>query len=209
MSLTADPADRPLRADARRNRERIVAAALAVFAEYGSVAQIDEVAARAEVGVGTVYRHFPTKDALMGELVRQKFERLRDRAIRRQSIEDPWEAFAGMLLESAEEMEHDQAQQRMMWEVSPAAFEAAAGVQAELRHEGGKLVTRAHEAGVLRHDFTVDHIGPFMCGLGSAMAMDGRPGAPAGGTQWRKLLEVFLDGLRVTAQPAGERPSEG
>ena len=197
MSLAAEPADRPQRADARRNRERIVEAAGHVFAKYGSVAQIDEIAARAQVGVGTVYRHFPTKDALMGELVRQKFERLRDRAVRFQEVEDPWEAFAGMLRESAEEMEDDQARQRMMWEAPPAAFAAAADVQAELRVEGGKLVDRAHAAGVLRPDFTVDHIGPFMCGLGSAMAMMDRPGALT--RDWRKLLEVFLDGLRDAA----------
>lgn len=196
MSATADPADRPLRADAQRNRERIVEAAREVFAEFGSVAQIDEVAARAEVGVGTVYRHFPTKDALMGELVRQKFERLRDRALRLQDVHDPWEAFTGMLLESAEEMQADRAQQRMIWEATPSAFAAAAPVQAELREAGGTLVDRAHAAGVLREDFTVDHIGPFMCGLGSAMAMAERPG-PAAGDAWRKLLEIFLDGLRV------------
>ncbi|HYF24540.1 MAG TPA: helix-turn-helix domain-containing protein [Baekduia sp.] len=194
MSATVGSGERPLRADARRNRERIVAAASAVFAQHGSVAQIDEIAARAEVGVGTVYRHFPTKDALMGELVRQKFERLRDRAIRFQEVADPWEALAGMLRESAEEMEHDQTQRRMMWEASPAAVEIGAPARQELQREGGKLVARAHEAGVLRRDFTVEHIGPFMCGLGSAMEMLQSRGERT--DDWRKLLEVFLDGLR-------------
>lgn len=201
MSATADPADRPLRADARRNRERIVQAARAVFAEYGSLAQIDEIAARAEVGVGTVYRHFPTKDALMGELVKQKFERLRDRAVRLvEAGGDPWESFTQMLRESAEEMEGDRAQERMMWEVTAGAFEVAAPVQRELREAGDVLVRRAVEAGVLREDFTVDHIGPFMCGLGSAMAMGDLPG-PGRGGEWRKLLEIFFDGLR--AKPGG------
>jgi AcrR family transcriptional regulator len=196
VGTTADPpVQRPQRADARRNRERIVEAAAAVFAQSGSLAQIDEIAQRAEVGVGTVYRHFPTKDALMGELVRQKFERLVARAIRFQEVEDPWEAFAGMLRESAQEMEGDRTQQRMMWEATPAAFEVAAEAQARLRVEGGKLVDRAHGSGVLRRDFTVDHIGPFMCGLGSIMSLADAPGERL--NDWPKILEVFLDGLRV------------
>src|SRR5450755_4694198 len=71
--------DRPLRADARRNRERILESARAVFAEYGAEAQIDDVARRAGVGVGTVYRHFPTKEALLVELLREKFRLFADR----------------------------------------------------------------------------------------------------------------------------------
>src|SRR4051794_4271073 len=67
------PEERRLRADARRNRERILESARIVFSESGGEAQIDDVARRAGVGVGTVYRHFPTKEALMVELVRQKF----------------------------------------------------------------------------------------------------------------------------------------
>ena len=65
---------RPLRADARRNRERILKAARAVFADQGIEAQIDDVAKRAKVGVGTVYRHFPTKEALLDAIVREHFE---------------------------------------------------------------------------------------------------------------------------------------
>jgi len=69
----ASETERPLRADARRNRECILQAAREVFAKSGIDAQMDDVASRAGVGVGTVYRHFPTKEALMAELVRQKF----------------------------------------------------------------------------------------------------------------------------------------
>ena len=73
--------ERPMRADARRNRARILAAARELFASEEPDVQIDDVARRAGVGVGTVYRHFPDKEALMGELVRERFgifnERLR------------------------------------------------------------------------------------------------------------------------------------
>ena len=73
---------RPLRRDAQRNRDRIVAAAAAAFADQGAAAQMDDVARRAGVGVGTLYRHFPTKEALMAELVRRKFERIRGHGAR-------------------------------------------------------------------------------------------------------------------------------
>src|SRR3982074_3537806 len=66
---------RPMRADARRNRDRVLAAARKLFAENGAETQIDDVARVAGVGIGTVYRHFPTKEALMVELVRHKFTR--------------------------------------------------------------------------------------------------------------------------------------
>ena len=89
---------RPLRADARRNRERILEAAVEVFSEQGVDAQIDDVARRADLGVGTIYRHFPTKDALIAELVRQKFRRFAENA--REALADdaePFEAVAGLL----------------------------------------------------------------------------------------------------------------
>src|ERR671929_931002 len=73
MSQLLDPAAKPLRADARRNREKVLEAARAVFGEHGGEAQMDDVARRAEVGVGTVYRHFPTKDALLTALVHDTF----------------------------------------------------------------------------------------------------------------------------------------
>ena len=102
---TASDAERPLRADARRNRERILQSAREVFAECGTDAQIDDIAQRAGVGVGTVYRHFPTKEALMAELVRQKFRRFaagaRD-ALQRDG--EPFAVFADLLRRNADEL---------------------------------------------------------------------------------------------------------
>ena len=65
---------KPMRADARRNRERILEAARELLAAGPPEVQMDDLARRAGVGVGTVYRHFPDKEALMGELVRERFE---------------------------------------------------------------------------------------------------------------------------------------
>src|SRR3954465_2303509 len=90
-------APRPLRADARRNRERVITAAGAVFAEHGRDAQMDDVAKRAGVGVGTVYRHFPTKEALIEALAMDRFERIL--AAGREALLNPdaWAAFSGAL----------------------------------------------------------------------------------------------------------------
>src|SRR5271165_3634774 len=74
MATTPLTEPRPMRADARRNRERILAAARELFAGSPQEVQMDDLARRAGVGVGTLYRHFPDKEALMGELVRERFE---------------------------------------------------------------------------------------------------------------------------------------
>lgn len=186
--------DRPLRADARRNRERIVAAARDVFSEYGGLAQIDEVARRAGCGVGTVYRNFPNKDALIGELIRLKFERLVERATHFDEL--PGSAYANFeafMRESAEHMAGDVAQQRMMWESSEEAFAHALEAQQRLQAVGGALIERAKAEGRLRADFSVQDMPVVMCSLGSAMLMASGPGAER--HDWRRLLEILIAGI--------------
>src|SRR5260370_40183981 len=103
VTSTVSDTERPLRADARRNREQILQSARAVFAESGAEAQIDDVARHAGVGVGTVYRHFPTKQALLTELVRQTFRLFTGWA--REALEAGGEPFAlieGLLRRIAE-----------------------------------------------------------------------------------------------------------
>ena len=88
---------RPLRADARRNLERILASARALFAERGPGAQMEDIAAHAGVGIGTLYRRFPTKAALVTELVRERFQEFAVIAAECERIEDPWDALATMM----------------------------------------------------------------------------------------------------------------
>ena len=114
---------RPLRADAERNRARILAAAAEVFAERGLDASLDDIAAHAGVGVGTVYRRFPDKDALIDALFEDKIDRavaLADTAL---EIEDPWEAFTSVLWRGAETMAGDRALSEVFASI-PGATEA-------------------------------------------------------------------------------------
>jgi AcrR family transcriptional regulator len=190
MSAVPHTGERPLRADARRNRERILAAAQRVFADKGHDAQMDDVAAKAAVGVGTVYRHFPSKEALLGALVAQKFAEFAANAREAQAIEDPWEAFSGAFWRNAELVAADAGVQYVMMS-SAAVIDYVAPQKEELEAAMGELTARAKKAGVLRKDFAIQDYGMLMCGLCSTM----NASAPSA-FDWRRHLEIILDGLR-------------
>jgi AcrR family transcriptional regulator len=189
VSAVTQTGERPLRADARRNRERILAAAQKVFAEKGQDAQMDDVAAKARVGVGTVYRHFPTKTALMGALVAQKFEQFAANAREAFEVEDPWEAFAGAFRRNAELMASDAGVQYVLMNTG-TVLDYIAPQKQELEDAMSQLTARAKKAGVLRKDFEIHDFGMLMCGLCSTMG-----GGPAM-FEWHRHLEIILDGLR-------------
>ncbi len=142
---------RQLRADARRNRERILESARAVFAECGADAQIDDVARRASVGVGTVYRHFPTKEALMVELVRQKFRLFGHNA--REALNrdgEPFAVFADLLCRNAEAAANDATMQQVLSGVGDHIWAQAQAEQQELNALTGELIARAQRDGSMR-----------------------------------------------------------
>ncbi len=141
MSAAEETAVRQLRADARRNRERILEAAKQVFGEQGADAQMDDVARRAGVGVGTVYRHFPNKDVLMGELVTEKFRSFTEHARESLDEDDAWEGFSELLYATAENMAENVALQDALRTTS-AAFEYAEPARLEL----DKVIEQAHQA---------------------------------------------------------------
>ena len=189
MSVPPDALARPLRADARRNRERILDAAREVFGRQGIEAQMDDVARAAGVGVGTVYRHFPHKEALMGELVAQRFAAFRANA--QEAVDaggDPWEAFEGLVRRNAEVMAKDAAAQHAI-SSEPGVWAAAEPERLELTRLAGELIDRAHAAGSLRPDFTVDDMRTLMCGVSATM---GRPAF-----DWRRHLDIVLAGIRA------------
>jgi len=197
MQHVAAPEERPLRADARRNRQKVLAAARAVFAEHGREAQMDDVARHAEVGVGTVYRHFPTKEALIEALVVDSFDAIAAQATAALEIEDPWEAFATVLWRGAEIMAGDRALSEVFASI-PGAMDGSGPTIEGLRESIATIMERAQAAGVLREDAELDDIPMLMCGIGSATKKEHRCSAP-----WRRHLAIVLDGLR--ASPASER----
>ena len=185
---------RPQRADARRNRERILVAAKKVFAEIGSEAHMEVVARRAGVGVGTLYRHFPTKEDLLGELVAEQFAAFAEQArLSLSSVDDPWEALAGTLRANAQLASENVAVQHAITG-SEINWDRAEAVRAELLAVTEQLVERARAAGAVRDDLQVSDIPTVMCGLCSTM---GRT-RPDGVVQdWRRHLEILLDGMRA------------
>ncbi len=186
-------ARRPLRADARRNRDKVLAAAAAAFAESGLEAQVEDIARRAGVGVGTVYRHFPTKEKLVEALAAAHFERLA--GIAEEALQErgePWASFSGAIWRSAKAAAADLAWCEIIGG-HPSAARAASSGQMRLAEAMTALIARAQAAGVMREDATVDDVRTIMCGFGHVAAAQ-RGGAAM---RWERYLEIALDGLRT------------
>jgi AcrR family transcriptional regulator len=193
MSSAEPPDPRPLRADARRNRERIMDAARELFAECGHATQMDDVARRAEVGVGTVYRHFPTKTALIGELLAAKFRHHAEIARRWAERDDGWEALEGFLRETFASIERDATLQQRVWWVDDSEILAVA--EAERRQVTGvvdAIIRRGQAQGTVRPDFTVEDIPAVMCAVGAVMAAQARMEM-----RTERFTQLLLDGLRA------------
>ena len=182
------------RADKARNRARILAAASEAFAERGVETQMDDVAARAGLGVGTLYRHFATKEALMVALMERKFEQILE--VTRRGIEredgEPFEVFADVLREGAEVAAADAAAQDALMRVGDVVWSDVVPKQLELLAATQVLMDRAQAAGTMRSDISAADISMIMCGLSATMSV--------GEWDWRRYLELALDGLRARAQ---------
>jgi AcrR family transcriptional regulator len=184
---------RPLRADARRNREAILKAARKVFSDRGQDAQMDDIARRAKVGVGTVYRHFPTKEALLEELVRDSFRELAVMWLEAIEQPDPWQTFVDLMWRAAELHAGDRA-------FTEVIAEAKLKVAQDAAHETGlneslmSLIRRSQAVGAMREDLELDDMQALFCGLGAVVARD-----PGDGRMWRRYLTLMIDGLRPPA----------
>jgi len=195
--------ERPMRADARRNRERVLDAALHCFSTDGLRAQMDDVACRAKVGVGTVYRHFPTKDALIEALADDYFARQAETARAALEVEDAWEAFSGYVHRASDILGENRALAQVLRD-RPGMMSAAALRAAE---ELGffetltALIDRAKEAGVLRSDFRLEDIPLIMCALGSLQT------SRDDDSSWRRQRAIILDGVRAPgSEPLPDEP---
>ncbi|MGD0609741.1 MAG: helix-turn-helix domain-containing protein [Streptosporangiaceae bacterium] len=179
--------DRPLRADARRNRDRVLRAARDAFAASGYGVPLDEIAARAGVGPGTVYRHFPSKENLFEAVIAARVADLTDDARRRAGDADPGGAFFGFLGRFREEV----AAKRDL----PDAIAITGPLQRDLHAALDVLLRRAQQAGAVRADITTPDLLTLLKGLLRSIS-DLPPGA-AGQDLTDRLLTVITDGLRT------------
>jgi AcrR family transcriptional regulator len=188
-----------LRADARRNREAVFVAAKQLFADKGLDAQMPDVARAANVGVGTVYRHFPTKDDLIAAMAAERFERLAEKARECLAMDDAWDGIAEMIRFAAQIQADDRGLCDVMGSRRDLMAEAAQA--AGLPELSDKLVQRAQRSGQLRRDLEWEDIPMIACGLGSITQ---QTMGPATG-RWPRLVEIILDGLRA---PGGTKLPE-
>lgn len=177
---------RPLRADARRNREKVLRAARDAFAASGFDVPLDEIAARAGVGPGTVYRHFPSKEALFEAVVAARVRDLAADARERAEADNPGEAFFGFLSRIGEEA----AAKRDM----PDAFDVPGPLREEVFAALDALLRRAQAAGAVRSDVTPPDLVILLKGL--LRSMHDTPDGDAGESQRQRLFGVVTSGLR-------------
>jgi AcrR family transcriptional regulator len=193
-------AGRALRADARRNRQAVIDAAKKLFADQGLEAQVPDLAKAAKVGVGTVYRHFPTKDHLIAAIAAQHFDRMAERARVDLELTDAWEGICD-LIRFAVQL---QADDRGLCEVMgsrPELMDTAARA-AGLPGLCDELVKRAQRSGQLRSDIGWEDIPLIACGIGHIT----HGGPPPSVGRWPRLLEIILDGLRAPGRGSLPRP---
>jgi AcrR family transcriptional regulator len=192
--------ERVLRADARRNREAVIAAAKKLFADQGLDAQMPDVAKAAKVGVGTVYRHFPTKEDLIAALAAERFERLAEKAHEGIAADDPWEGLCDFIRFSAKIQADDRGLCEVMGSRPEVMNEAAYSVGLDALCD--KLVKRAQRSGDLRKDLAWEDIPMIACGLGRITPAEM---GPATG-RWPRLVEIVIDGLRAPGSSKLPKP---
>ena len=173
-----------MRADARRNRDQVLGAARDAFAESGFGVPLDTIAARAGVGPGTVYRHFPTKETLFQAVVTARLADLVAEARRRAADTDPGDAFFAFLTRLGVEG----AAKRDI----PDAIVVPGPLRDELHDALGVLLTRAQDAGAARPDVSATDLISLLKGL-LISAHDGTEPGRA-----ERFLDIVTDGLRVT-----------
>lgn len=185
-------APKALRADAERNRQRLLDAAAELFAERGLEVSLQEIAEHAGVGVATAYRRFPDRDVLLDELFDQRVGLLVDAAREGLDVEDPWDGFAHTVERVLEFVSGNLALKQFV-------MTGEGGAERHRRFREALLpimrdaVERAQAAGELRPDLAVTDM-PILNMMVSAGMQASQPTAPE---HWRRMLAIVLDGLRT------------
>lgn len=183
---------RPLRRDAERNRERILTAARELFAARGLDVTLDDVGRAAGVGVGTVYRRFPNKEALVDALFEEELEKMSAAAERALADEDPWEGFRHLLAGIADDLARDRGLRDFML-TDGFSQSRVVRIRERLIPVAEELLRRAQEDGTLRADLVGTDLPILAQMLGAAADFV----TPVRIDAWQRYLAVVLDGLRA------------
>jgi AcrR family transcriptional regulator len=194
MSTTAQPEQllvRPKRADARRNYEKILAAAREAFLEGGEATSLEEIARRAGVGIGTLYRHFPNRQALLEALYAGEVEDLA-RSAAELDGEDPWDALSRWFERFIVYLATKRALAEELLNYMDKDAPLFMACRASMFAAGEPLLTRAQEAGVVRPDVEFGEVLQMVMGIGKIPTTD--PAAT------ERMFRIALDGLRYRPQ---------
>ena len=191
------PAERKRRADAQRNRERILEAARVAFAQYGSEATLDDIARRADIGPGTLYRHFPTRDDLIEAVYRNEVEKLTAAGQRFARTEPPLEALRAWMRLF---VDHVAGKKLIL-----PAMDTVEGARGHIHGTFLGLVQRAIDSGDLRAETDPDDIVRALVGVFYTTALPGWEESA------RRIIDILIAGSRLTkpAAPGGAGLNEG
>jgi len=189
--------ERPKRADALRNYEKLIAAAREAFAEDGSSTSLEEVARRASVGIGTLYRHFPSRQALLEAVYVEEVQALSRSAADLADL-PPWDALVGWLHRFVGYMATKQALAQEMLNYVDRDADVFQSCRAELYTAGEPLLQRAQAAGTVRADTNFLELIHMVGGIAKI---------PAPQEEIAHILDVALDGLRYGAPQAAPVPT--
>jgi AcrR family transcriptional regulator len=193
---------RPLRRDAQRNRDLILAAARAAFAAEGLDVPVEDIARRAGVGMGTLYRRFPSKEDLVDAVLVDAYAQYVELAEAALAAEDAWSGFC-VFLEHALALHAENRGLKDVVATRERGRERAGAMRARVRPVLRKLIDRAQEQGALRADFTLEDI-PLLFWTGGRVVEATSAVAPE---VWRRYLGLMLDGLRAdSATPLPQPP---
>ncbi len=187
---TSTDGDKPLRADARRNRARVLDVAHEMFLAEGMSVPIDAIAERAGVGVGTVYRHFPTKEALFKAIMRHRIQAMITMADDLTDADDPGAAFFDYFAHIVEATEGSKGVHEAFVKAGFQLEASVGDLAAELRDALGVLLKRAQEAGAVRADLTATDAKALIAGVAEMRRLGG---------DRDRMLAVVLAGMRPRA----------
>jgi AcrR family transcriptional regulator len=182
---------RPKRADARRNYDKVIAAARSAFTEGGAETSLEGIARRAGVGIGTLYRHFPNRQALLEAVYVEEVERFCDSASELDGLA-PWDAFATWIEGLVDYMATKMALATELFDYVDRGAPVFTACRASLFAAGGPLLERAQEAGVVRDDVDLAEIIQLVGGITKIHGAEPE--------QIRHLVSIALDGLRRRPQ---------